>query len=91
MRGVDKMKYSERCNQAIVSIETALYITDTKSWIAGKDYAEKVRADLLATGNAFDAELAGMIDPYQLSRSLYALKSMAAREKFFPYWNKNMI
>ena len=85
------MKYSERCNQAIVSIETALYITDTKGWTAGKDYAEKVQADLLATGRDFDAQLAGNIDPYQLSTSLSMLRAMVVREKFFPYWNKNMI
>ena len=84
------MKYLHRCSQAITNLETAQYITHTKGWTAGKDYAEKIRADLLATGNAFDAELAGRIDPYQLSRSLYALKSMAAREKFFPYWNTEM-
>ena len=84
------MKYSQRCSQAITSLQTAQYVTDTKGWTAGKDYAEKVRADLIATGNAFDAELAGMIDPYQLSHSLYALKSMVAREKFFPYWNAEM-
>ena len=71
------MKYSERCNQAIVSIETALYITDTKGCTAGKDYADKVRADLLATGRDFDAQLAGNIDPYQLSTSLSMLRSMA--------------
>ena len=85
------MKYSERCNQAIVSIETAQYISDTKGWTAGKDYAEKVRADLLATGRDFDAQLAGNIDPDQLSTSLYMLRAMAAREKYFPYWNNNMI
>lgn len=84
------MKYSERCNQAIVSIEMALYITDT-SWTAGKDYAEKVRADLLATGRDFDAQLADNIDPYQLYSSILMLQAMAAREKFFPYWNNNMI
>lgn len=84
------MKYSQRCSQAITSIQTAQYIAVTKGWTAGKDYAENVRADLRATGNAFDAELAGMIDPYQLLRSFYALKSMLEREKYFPYWNMEM-
>lgn len=74
------MKYSERCTQAIISIETAMYITDTKGWTAGKDYAEKVRADLLATGRDFDAQLAGNIDPYQLYSSLSMLRIV--REKF---------
>ena len=71
------MKYSERCNRAIVSIKTAMYITDTKGWTAGKDYAEKVRSDLLATGRDYDAQLAGNIDPYQLYSSLSMLRSMA--------------
>ena len=84
------MKYSERCNQAIISIETAMYITDTKSWTAGKDYAEKMRADLLATGRDFDAQLAGNIDPYQLSTSLSMLRAMVVREKYFPYWTTEM-